>query len=648
MQDSYREIFLGESQEYLSIISQCLVKLEEKPSDSGSLNEIFRAIHTLKGMSATMGFGKLTQLSHQMEDLLDGLRSQKIRVDPEIIDNLFGCLDILEALIQEIRLKKKSETDIGPSLEVLRKFLPGEERIKEFPEVSLEAVGIADFERKLFMDKKAKGFDIFKIRVNLVPDCAMKQVRAFLVISNLERIGQILKSIPKAPSLKQGRFASSFIIVLATKEKAEVIQHELFSISEVEHIEIKPVQIIYEKQAPSRVAAPSYIKKIQSLRIPVERLDKIMNLMGELAIAKIRLVQIVESQRIKPLEEVTFAVERLITTLQDEVMQTRLLPISYALDTFPRIARDLARGQDKEVELEIIGSEIEIDRAILDEIGDPLVHLVRNAIDHGIESPAERKQLKKNSKGKILIKVTRQKGQISIEVSDDGRGIDFRAMAQAALKRGLLTQEEAGKLDQEGILNLLTLPGFSTSKKITEISGRGVGLDVVKAKTEALAGRLDFQTKVGSGSRFILTLPLTLAIIKAMLVKVGNETFAIPLMSIRETIKIDKKALRLIKSFEVIQVRDEVIPIIRLNKQLEILSSNQTTPEEETHDQKLSIVIIEYGTKSIGLMVTRLLGEQDIVVKPLGSMIKRVKGIAGATILGDGRVALILDVMSLG
>jgi len=649
MQESYREIFLAESQEYLNIISQCLVKLEERPSDLESLNEIFRAVHTLKGMSATMGFEKLTSLSHQMEDLLDGLRSQRIKVNSEIIDNLFGCLDILEGLIQEIRLKKVSEIDIGPYLEGLQKFLSTQEVIEGFPEVPLEReIEFSESERKVFGDKKAKGFDIFKIKVNLVRDCAMKQVRAFLVITNLQRMGEILKSIPSVEDLKQGNFSFSFIVILATKEKAEVIHHELLSISEVRDIEIKPVEIIYEKQAPSRITVPSYIKKIQSMRIPVERLDKIMNLMGELAIAKIRLVQLVQSEGSRPLEEVTSAVDRLTTALQDELMQTRLLPISYILDTFPRIVRDLARGQNKEVELQIIGSEIELDRTILDEIGDPLVHLVRNAIDHGIEEPEERKRLKKDPKGKIIIKVTRQKGLISIEVSDDGRGIDFEVMRRQAVKRGIFTQEEAAKLDKDGVLNLLALPGFSTSQKVTEVSGRGVGLDVVKNKMEALAGRLDFETKLQEGSRFILTLPLTLAIIKAMLVKVSNEIFAIPLMSIRETIKIDQKDLKLIKNFEVIRVRDEVIPIIRLDKELGILKAPEAlSPEEETQDEKLCVVIVEYGAKSLGLLVNRVLAEQDIVVKPLGSMVKRIKGIAGATILADGRVALILDIMSL-
>ena len=649
MQESYREIFLAESQEYINIISQCLVKLEEKPSDLDSLNEIFRAVHTLKGMSATMGFEKLARLSHQAEDLLDALRSRKIRVNSEIIDNLFDCFDVLEALLEEIRLNQKSQIDIDPHLENLKRFLQmeGEVEVEELPEVALDAVKIADYEQKLFEDRKAKGYEIFKIKVNLTKTCTMRQVRAFLVVTSLEKIGQILKSVPTASDLKQGKFMSSFVIILATKENDEAIRRNLLSISEVEEVEIKPLEVLYEKQAAGRTA-PSYIKKIQSMRIPVHRLDKILNLMGELTIAKIRFLQIVQSEGIKSLEEVSFIIDRLTTALQDEVMLSRLLPISHILNTFPRIVRDLARAQNKQIELQIIGSEIELDRAILDELGDPLVHLVRNAVDHGIEDPVERKKVKKNPKGKILIKVARQKGQISIEIADDGRGIDFEAVGRAALKKGLISEEESSKLDKERVLNLLTMPGFSTSERISQISGRGVGLDVVKAKMEAMAGRLDFETEVGSGTQFILTLPLTLAIIKAMLVKVSEETFAIPLMNIRETIKIEKKELKLVKNFEVIRVRDEVVPIIRLDKELEIFSQNQPAQEEKREqEERISVVIVEYGTKSIGLVVNKVIGEQDIVVKPLSSMIKRLKGIAGATILSDGKVALILDVLSL-
>jgi two-component system chemotaxis sensor kinase CheA len=472
--------------------------------------------------------------------------------------------------------------------------------------------------------------------------------------------------------LKSGKFDLSFEIALCTNETKENVRRQILMISELDQVSVEPVeaaahpsvslepvalhaaqeiqgeeasrgQAVQAKLAAGQ-AGGAHARKIQSMRIPVERLDKIMNLMGELAIARIRLVQISQSSQNEALEDVSSVLDRLISALQDEIMQTRLLPVAYILDTFPRMVRDLAKKQNKEINLEMVGSEIELDRVALDELSDPMVHLIRNAIDHGIESAEERKARKKDPSGKLLIQVSRQKGQIVIEVVDDGRGVDFEAVKKIALSKALITKEEMAGLDEKKILDLLTLPGFSTAKKVTDISGRGVGLDVVKSKIEALNGRLEFETKLGEGSKFILTLPLTLAIIKAMLVEVGNEIFAIPLMSVREIIKINEEELKMLQSFEVARVRDEIIPIVRLNKELDISLEDV---KRKGIDDRLSVIIIEYGKKALGLVVSAVLGEQDIVVKPLGAMVKRTKGIAGATILGDGKVALILDTMSL-
>ncbi|MFA6217885.1 MAG: chemotaxis protein CheA [Candidatus Omnitrophota bacterium] len=663
MQDSYRELFLTESEEYISVISNCLVKLEENPADLSSLNEIFRCMHTLKGMSATMGFDKLTQLSHHMENLLDELRSQRRKVTSEIIDKLFATVDLLEKLVEEIKAKQESKIDINPFLQELKDIFtqePDKERVALIPDGQVKKVleGHEDIEfseeelKKINLAKDAK-HNIYKVKVTISKDCVMREARAYLVVNNIKRSGEIIKSLPPLDCLKEGKFDFSFILILSTKETQETINRVLLTISEIEKVEINTFEINIRPAVAggipqsATVAVPSqhYVKKIQSMRLPVERLDKIMNLMGELAIAKIRLMQISQQYKIDPLEDVSSMLDRLISSLQDEIMQTRLLPVAYILDTFPRMVRDLARKQNKQVELEISGSEIELDRVVLDEMSDPLVHLIRNAIDHGIEGPEERSAAGKKPTAKLLIQVSRQKGQIFIEIADDGRGVNIASVKSVALSKGLITPEEASILDEHRVLDLITMPGFSTAKKVTDISGRGVGLDVVKSKIESLGGRLEFETKLGQGSRFILTLPLTLAIIKAMLVKVGNEVFAIPLMSVREIIKIEETELRVIQNFEVARVRDEIIPIIRLQKELDIKKlALQLDSADET---SLSVIIIEYGTKAAGLVVNQVLGEQDIVVKPLGALIKRTKGIAGATILGDGKVALILDTMSL-
>ena len=643
MQDNvYRELFLTESAEYLKLISQCLVTLEEKPSDSSSLNEVFRCIHTIKGMSATMGFDKISQLSHATENLLDELRNKKIKVTSKIIDRLFACLDMLEGLIEEVRLEQPSKIDIMPYLSDLKRFLSPEGIEEIFPEPSFEALEFSEPERQKFKQMSEEGANILQIKITLDADCVMKQARAVMVLMDLARLGEVVKSLPNVDDLEQGRFGASFIVVLISKEKIEIIRQELSNILEVQGVEIILLEISFTTPIQAeKYAAASYVKKIQSMRISVERLDKIMNLVGELTIAKIRLLEISKSYKLKPLDEIVFFVGRLTSSLQDEITQTRLLPIAYILDTFPRMVRDLAKKDNKEIDFQIIGSEIELDRVILDEISNPLMHLLRNAVDHGIEPPEERKRLKKDLRGKISIKVSRERGQIFITVSDDGRGIDFEAVKRQARIKVLLSDEEAAQLDQKGILDLLTLPGFSTSEKVTEVSGRGVGLDVVKSRIEALGGRLDFETQPRGGSQFVLTLPLTVAIIKAMLVKVQDETYAIPLMNIRETIKAGEDEIKLIQNFEVIKVRDEIIPILRLDEELGL--EGQTFKEG-----KIPIVIIEVGNKGVGLIVTKVLGEQDIVVKPLGTIVKKNKGIAGATILGDGNVALILDVMGLG
>jgi two-component system, chemotaxis family, sensor kinase CheA len=660
MQDSYRELFLSESQEYLSNISSCLVKLEENPSDPSSINEIFRCVHTLKGMSATMGYEKLTTLSHEMEDLLDELRNKKQELSSEIMDTLFAAVDILEELFSEIKGKKESTLDISAIGNTLKSFLVENQKDKPAAKgkgpADAPEQNFTESELRKFKDSKSKKMNVLRIKVTLSKDCAMKEARAFLVITNLKRFGEIISLQPSIEDLKAGNFGSSFTAIFSGKEEAGIVRQELMNISEVDEVDITQQDLSEKsasggKQSPAAnqpsnapAAGPVYIKKIQSMRIPVERLDKIMNLMGELSIAKIRLVQIVQTYKLEPLEEVGFSLDRLISALQDEVMQTRLLPVAYILDAFPRVVRDVAKKQGKDVELEILGGEIELDRMVLDEMSDPLLHLVRNAVDHGLETTEERKKNNKEPRGKLTIQVSRQRGQIYIEVVDDGQGVDFQAVCRVAISKGLVTAEEAAAMDEKRVLDLITMPGFSTAKTITDISGRGVGLDVVKSKIEALGGRVDFETKKGEGSRFILTLPLTLAIIKAMLVKVEEEIFAIPLMNIRETIKIMAEELKYLQNYEVVRVRDEVIPVIRLNKELGISSAKAV---KEGSDDRLSLVIVEYGKKALGLVVSQVLGEQDIAVKPLGSLVKRTKGIAGATILGDGRVALILDIMSL-
>ncbi|RKY45766.1 MAG: chemotaxis protein CheA [Candidatus Omnitrophota bacterium] len=639
MEKNYRELFFSESQEYLKEINKALVNLEKNPQDEQSINEIFRHMHTLKGMAATMGYKELAEFAHHLEDAFDNFRAGKSTLTPEIMDIVFESIDAFTTVVEELREEKPISVDI-PSYLVRVSSLVSKGERKEYPQVPQEYSIPIDEEyiKKLKEENK----ELLKGEVTLQDDCLLKGARVFLILKRVRMLGQIVQVIPSEDKLKDGTFGNSFHFFLATKELPEKIEEEVSKVLEVKEIKVSKFTPSAEKAEKKRGKATSYIKKIQSMRIPVERLDKVMNLMGELAIAKSRLTQTVISKDYTALEETTYLIERLVSSLQDEALKMRLLPISYILDNFPRIVRDLSRKEGKEVDLDIVGSEIELDRVVLDEIGDPLIHLIRNAIDHGIETPQERRKVGKPSRGKILIKVSREKGHIIIEISDDGRGIDVDKVVATAAEKGLISPQEVSKNDYRQILDILTTPGFSTSEKVTDVSGRGVGLDVVRNKLDALGGRLDLETQRGKGTKFILTLPLTLAIIKAMLVLVGEQIYAIPLMNIRETVKIREAELKRIKDIEVMRLREEIIPILRLDKELGM----KTTVTQEKKEE-ISIVIVEGRTKSMGLVVDKVIGEQDIVVKPLGSFVKRIKGIAGGTILGDGRVALILDVVNI-
>ena len=648
MDKSYWELFFGESGEYLSKINQSLVALEKDPSDTAAINEIFRLMHTLKGMAATMGFDDLADFAHKIEDIFDNIRSGRSSVTSSLMDIIFSCVDAIGIMVEELHDKKKSSIVVSEYINKLEDFMSKEEHAEggdnvpsavTKPDTAVN-IDITPQEKVSMESALNDGFDILRLDIHLVKDCPMKEARAFLIIIRVKQIGKIIEAVPCEEDLKEGKFDLSFTIIFATKEGIKVVKDELNRVLEIERIDVEEFSYSSAENKTTSKPGISYLKKIQSMRIPVERLDKIMNFMGELSIAKSRLMQTVQSRDLVNIEETAFIIDRLVSALQDETLQMRLLPISYILDVFPRIVRDFVRKSNKDVNLIIIGSEIELDRVILDELGDPLMHIVRNAIDHGIEDVDERKKIGKDPKAELLIKVSRQKGHVIIEVSDDGRGIDFEELKRKAVEKGITVENELSDMDEKDALDIMATPGFSTSEEITDISGRGVGLDVVRTKLDALGGRIDFETETGKGTKFFLTLPLTLAIIKAMLISAGDDIFAVPLMNIRESVKIDADTVKTIQNREVIKVRDEIIPLIRLDKKLGVHYEKKYSP-------RLSVVIVEGRIKSLGLLVDKIVGEQDIVVKPLGSMIRKVKGIAGATILGDGKVALILDVVNI-
>jgi len=637
MDKSYQDLFFGQSQEYLGEISTALVTLEKDPQDTEAINVIFRLMHTLKGMSATMGYTDLAEFSHCFEDVFDSFRSGTAELTSERLDVIFECIDVFTSLMEDLKKDRSSSLDVTLYIKKLNQLIPQEEKTarKLFRPEELPRLDVG-----YLNNLKKQNKNIFRIEIHLNKDCQMKGTRALLVLIQAKTLGEIVRISPPQKALEEEEFEFSFEFVLVALKSKEEVKNELEKISDVEKINISSFDITYlERLKEKEGAYPVSLRKIHSVRIPAERLDKIINLMGELTIAKSRLSQTVQAKDFAALKEISYLIERLVASLQEEALKTRLLPVSYIFDTFPRIVRDLARKANKEVDLEITGGDIELDRVILDGIGDPLIHLIRNSIDHGIELSEERIKLGKNRRGTVSIKVYRDKGHIIIEICDDGKGIDFNKIIKKIAESGMASHKETSGFDQNKILDILTSPGFSTKEKVSEISGRGVGLDVVRNKIDALGGKLELDSREGKGAKFVLTLPLTLAIIKAMLITVGEQIYAIPFLNIRETLKIKPKEMKLIKDKEVIRLRDEIIPVIKLEKELSIRSSR-------SKNQELSIVVTEGRTRSLGFLVDSILGDQDIVVKPLGSFVKRVRGITGATILNDGRVALILDVIT--
>ena len=515
-----------------------------------------------------------------------------------------------------------------------------------------------------------QGVRAYEVAVTLREGCLLKSARAYMVMNALDEAGDVIKSVPPADDLEKENFDYAFTAVVLSDSEPEKIQQMLLNISEVEVVEVKPIMLGSDLPAPAPEAAPAdaemrrqtapgpeaakteaagppaeadkKLRSGQSVRVDIEKLDTLLNLVGELVINKTRLEQIGLSHRLADLTETIEQMDRVTTDLQAVVMKVRMVPVGQVFNRFPRMVRDLSRDLNKEVNLIIQGEETELDRTVIDEIGDPLVHLLRNAIDHGVESPAERQAKGKNPVGEIRLIARHEGNNVIIMVEDDGAGVNPDIVKEKALEKGLITQAEAEKMDAADAVRLLFVPGFSTAKVVTDVSGRGVGMDAVKTKIESLGGMVDVETKVSEGSKFKIRLPLTLAIIQALLVKVGEEIYAIPLGSIDSTINITPGDIKTIQNQEVILLRGQIIPIVRLDKVLNIPDAPCADEAEE-----LYVVIVHMGDRKAGVIVNTLIGQQEIVIKSLGKLLAGIKVMAGATILGDGKVALILDVGTL-
>lgn len=670
--DQYMGMFLEESREHLETLNRCVLELESEPNNLAVLDEIFRSAHTIKGMSATMGFTAIAELTHEMENILDLLRKNELKPNEEIIDTIFKCVDTLEQLIENVANGEDEPINVKPLQEKLTLLAKGGNLTASEPHVVEKVkseIELAEHEVTVIQNARDQGMQAYEITVTLRENCLLKSARAYMVMTALDDLGEVIKSVPPVEELEKENFNFSFQAIVVTGAEADKIEQTLLGISEVESVNVislsipvRAVSAAADTEISKDVTMPSQasqankeqdnknvhangsdkkVRSAQSVRVDIEKLDSLLNLVGELVINKTRLEQIGLTHRLTDLVETIEQMDRVTTDLQAVVMKVRMVPVGQVFNRFPRMVRDLSKELNKEINLIIQGEETELDRTVIDEIGDPLVHLLRNAIDHGVEHPEERQAVGKNPVGEIRLIARHEGNNVIIMVEDDGKGINPDVIKQKAVSKNLITQADADKMDNNEAVRLVFLPGFSTAEVVTDVSGRGVGMDAVKNKIESLGGMVDVETKINAGSRFKIRLPLTLAIIQALLVKVCEEIYAIPLGSIDSTISITQNDIKTIQNQEVILLRGQIIPIIRLSKDLGIPENSQKQQEE------LFIVIVHMGDNKAGIVVDNLIGQQEIVIKSLGKLLAGIKVIAGATILGNGQVALILDIGSL-
>jgi len=681
MDNQYMDMFLDESHEHLQSLNEGLLRLEENMEEIGAVNDIFRNAHTLKGMSATMGFAKIAELTHEMEDVLDLVRKEQLKLNEDIMDTLFKCLDSLEQMVDSVGNGEAEDvvdvSDLVAKLSSISKGTPAPAAAAPAAaSSSAPAAGGAGAGTDLDLDeidldvmKKAKeaGMHMFHVKVTLMETCVLKAARSVMVMHALDEVGDVIKSIPPAEDLEQEKFERSFDVVVATGADAQEVQNAVDSVSEIEDVlvELLDPDKLGKSEAPAPAAAPAAAApaataaapaakkeaakpaaapakkqhQSQSVRVDIEKLDTLMNLMGELVINKVRLEQIGQTHRLSDLMETLEQMDRVTGDLQNIVMKVRMVPVSAVFNRFPRMVRDVSKELGKEINLTIEGEETELDRTVIDEIGDPIMHLLRNSLDHGVESPDVREAKGKSRTGEVGLIARHEGNNVVIMITDDGAGIDANKIRRKAVEKGMVTQSEADSLDDADAVRLIFLPGFSTAEQITDISGRGVGMDVVRSKIEALSGHVDVETHIDEGSVFKIKLPLTLAIIQAMLVRVQEEMYAIPLTSIDSTINIEPSDIQTVQNKEVIVLRGEIIPIIRMEEALQV-------PHKKDSDEHF-VVVVHAGEAKAGIVVDNLIGQQEIVIKTLGNLFAGLKLFGGATVLGDGRVALILDVATM-
>lgn len=707
----YLDIFLDESREHLQNLSDEIMKLEQEPENRDSVNEIFRAAHSLKGMAGTMGYKRMQTLTHDMENVFSEVRNGTFKVQPGIIDILFKSLDALEEYVENIQQTTEEGTnDNQDIIDALNSVLKNKGEVKPADKSAAAApdeaaasaqpaesesaadagakkprwqeISINDTEKMLIDKAHGEGLNVYGVTVYVEEACVLKAARAFLVFKALEKLGEVIVSCPSAQDIEDEKFELTFSLIFISGSTKDEVKAAIKSVSEIEEAfcdvysvpeaaaskqpeaaDKKPQEQSAEKAKPAAavsapVAAasakpaaskPAAAKPVASrtVRVDIEKLDNLMNLVSELIIAKNSLTSATAAAASNGKNDYTLVneqieyLESVTTNLHESVMKVRMVPIESVVAKFPRMIRDLSKKLDKKMELYMTGEDTELDRTVVDEIGDPLMHMLRNSADHGLEANDVRVANGKPEVGSIFLDAYQDGNNVVIEVRDDGAGIDIEAVKQKGIERGTITPEQAETMSDKEVIDLLFMPSFSTAKKVSDVSGRGVGLDVVKSKIESLSGEVEVKNRFGEGSSWIIRLPLTLAIIQALMVVIGDEKYAIALGSIQTIEDVSPEDIKLVQAEEVIRIRDSVIPIIRLNRVLDI------PPREDEGKKNFTVIIVRKGDKQAGLVVDELIGQQEVVIKSMGKYIKAPKMISGATILGNGDVALILDTNAL-
>ncbi len=652
----YLGVFVEEAKENIQGLNDAVLKLESNPESKDAINEIFRLMHTLKGSSATMGFTKMSKMCHTLESLLDSARSGKAKVNESMIDLIFLGIDKLTAVVSDIESGgDDANLDLDEVESVMSNQSKREEKIKKETEESNVEVKSEDIVMEAVKDvaKKAMedGLNVYVVKIELVKDSVMKSARMYIVFHRIEESGgQIVYSEPPTEEIEKENFETSVELVVITPMKMEELQELVSGVSEIEKVTIKPFEtkkseVKIEKKSEKQEEENKIkkdnekrrVKLTQSVRVDVEKLDTLMNLMAELVISRSRIEETLKKYKIKEIDESLSQLGRITLDLQSIVMKIRMIPISFVFDRFPRMVRDLSKKLNKKIDFMVQGEDTELDRTVADEIGEPLVHMIRNSIDHGIESEKERIGAGKSPIGKVVLSARQEGDSVVIEVDDDGRGFNKEKIVKRAVEKGIIQEYEASTMSNEEIFALTFEPGFSTSDNPTEVSGRGVGMDVVKKTIESLNGSVYLESVEGKGTKVIIRLPLTLSIIQALLVEVGNLVYAVPISAVDSTLAIKENDIRDVEGRKTVLLRGEIVPVIDLRLHF----------SAGTLSEKMDLVVTRYKDRKYGFIVDKLLGQQDIVIKALGRLFKDVKEFSGGAILGNGSIALIIDVPSL-